>query len=57
MSYYKVVVEKIMFLEAENEEVARDVAENEDYIFCDEVIKSVTKSSRKEIRQFLTKCL
>lgn len=49
MNYYKVVFTKVAYVKASDEEEARDMAMNEDYIFMDEDVVAVEPTSRANI--------
>ena len=53
MKYYKVIFTKIAYVKASNEEEARDMAMNEDYIFMDEDVIAVQPSCRADIQKEL----
>ena len=53
MKYYKVIFTKIAYVKASNEEEARDMAMNEDYIFMDEDVIAVEPSCRSDIQKEL----
>lgn len=48
MSIYKVTVEKHLFVRAENKEEAEQKVFDDDFIFCDERISEIKKSSTRE---------
>jgi hypothetical protein len=50
---YKITVLKTVFVEAENEEEAKEVMFDEDEIMIDERITDIKESSQKELRQML----
>lgn len=53
MAIYKVVMEKVVFVDAEDVEEAKDFALTEDFIVCDETIKKVTKSTKRAMNKFM----
>lgn len=53
MKYYKVVFSKVAYVKASDEEEARDMAMDEDYIFMDEEIVAVEPSCRSDIQKEL----
>lgn len=53
MRVYKITVLKTVFVEAENEDEAKEVMYDEDEMMIDERITDITVSSRKEMRQMM----
>lgn len=53
MKIYKVVVIKTVFVEAEDEDEAKDLALDGEYIMLDESIESVEVSSRSKMRRMM----
>ena len=53
MKYYKVVFSKVVYVKASDEEEARDMAMDEDYIFMDEDVVAVEPSCRADIQKEL----
>lgn len=51
MNYYKVIFSKVAYVKATDEEEARDMAMDEDYIFMDEDVVAVKPSCRADIRK------
>lgn len=49
MNYYKVIFSKVAYVKASDEEEARDMAKQEDYIFMDEDVVAVEPSCRADI--------
>lgn len=50
---YKIETKKVLFVEANSEKEANEMAFDGDELFSDEVVVKVTKSSRKEMSQFV----
>ena len=55
MNYYKVIFSKVAYVKASDEEEARDMAMDEDYIFMDEDVVAVEPSCRADIQKELNK--
>ncbi len=55
MNYYKVIFSKVAYVKASDEEEARNMAMDEDYIFMDENVKAVEPSCRSDIQQAIDK--
>ena len=55
MNYYKVIFSKVVYVKASDEEEARDMAIDEDYIFMDEDVVAVEPSCRADIQKELNK--
>ena len=53
MNYYKVIFSKIAYVKATDEEEARDMAMDEDFIFSDEEIVAIEPSCRADIQKEL----
>ena len=53
MNYYKVIFSKVAYVKATDEEEARDMAMDEDYIFMDEDVVAVEPSCRADIQKEL----
>ena len=53
MNYYKVIFSKVAYVKASDEEEARDMAIDEDYIFMDENVIAVEPSCRSDIQKKL----
>ena len=53
MKYYKVIFSKVAYVKASDEEEARSIAMDEDYIFMDEEVVDVEPSSRADIQKEL----
>lgn len=53
MNYYKVIFSKVAYVKASDEEEARDMAMDEDYIFMDEDVIAVEPSCRSDIQKEL----
>ena len=53
MKYYKVIFTKAVYVKALDEEEAKDMAMQEDYIFMDEEIVAVEPSCRADIQKEL----
>ena len=53
MNYYKVIFSKVAYVKATDEEEARDMAMDEDYIFMDEDVVAVEPSCRSDIQKEL----
>lgn len=50
---FKIETKKVMFVEATNKEEAEEIAFDGDEIFSDETIIQTTKSSKKEMQNFV----
>ena len=53
MKVYKIILKKTVFVEAENEEEAKEMMFDEEEMMIDERIESIKVSSRKEMRQMM----
>lgn len=53
MNYYKVIFTKVAYVKASDEEEARAMAMDEDYIFMDENVIAVEPSCRSDIQKEL----
>lgn len=53
MYYYKVIFTKVAYVKASDEEEARAMAMDEDYIFMDENVIAVEPSCRSDIQKEL----
>lgn len=53
MKIYKVIVVKTIFVEAEDEDEAKDLALDDEYIMCDECVESIETSSRSAMRRMM----
>ena len=53
MNYYKIIFSKVAYVKASDEEEARDMAMDEDYIFMDEDVVAVEPSCRSDIQKEL----
>ena len=53
MNYYKVIFSKVAYVKASDEEEARNMAIDEDYIFMDENVEAVEPSCRSDIQKAL----
>ena len=53
MNYYKVIFSKVAYVKASDEEEARDMAIDENYIFMDEDVVAVEPSCRSDIQKEL----
>lgn len=53
MKMYKVIVVKTAFVEAEDEDDAKDLALDDECIMCDECVESVETSSRSAMRRMM----
>ena len=53
MYYYKVIFTKVAYVKASDEEEARAMAMDEDYIFMDENVVAVEPSCRSDIQKEL----
>ena len=47
--YYKVIISKVAYVRAADEEEAREMAIQEDYIFADEEVSNVEPSCKSDI--------
>ena len=53
MNYYKVIFTKVAYVKASDEEEARAMAMDEDYIFMDENVIAIEPSCRSDIQKEL----
>ena len=53
MNYYKVIFSKVAYVMASDEEEARNMAMDEDYIFMDENVEAVEPSCRSDVQKAL----
>ena len=53
MNYYKVIFTKVAYVKASDEEEARNMAMDEDFIFMDEDVVAVEPSCRSDIQKEL----
>ena len=49
--YYKVIITKVAYVRAADEEEARELAMQEDYIFADEEVATVEPSCKSDIQK------
>lgn len=49
--YYKVIISKVAYVRAADEEEAREMAMQEDYIFADEEVSNVEPSCKSDIQK------
>ena len=53
MNYYKVIFSKVAYVKASDEEEARNMAMDEDFIFMDENVEAVEPSCRSDVQKAL----
>ena len=51
MKYYKVIFSKVAYVKASDEEEARSIAMDEDFIFMDEEVIDIEPSCRADIQK------
>ena len=53
MNYYKVIFSKVAYVKASDEEEARNMTMDEDFIFMDENVEAVEPSCRSDVQKAL----
>ena len=51
--YWKVNISKVCYVKARDEDEAREMAQNDDFIIMDEIVEHVEPSCRADVQQAL----